>query len=184
LSSGSSTPDRATQEIALRMALARALMATKGYSREVEEAYATALKPFEGRELPQLFPVLRSLASYYIHQSQFDEGARIGREILHLAERQQDTGMLVDGHLIVGICVSGQEGISIALEHLDEAIAVVRAGPSSPGHTGWATTQGRHASRRPRSSCGCLATPRRPSRGPRRPSPWPLSCSTRTRSPT
>ena len=130
LSSASSSPDRATEEITLRTSLARVLMATKGYSREVEEAYAAALQPFEGRELPQLFPVLRSLASYYIHQSQFDEGARIGQEILHLAERQQDTGMLVDGHLIVGICVSGREGISIALEHLDKAIAVVRAGPS------------------------------------------------------
>ena len=66
LSSASSSPDRATQEITLRTSLARVLMATKGYSREVEEAYATALQPFEGRELPQLFPVLRSLASYYI----------------------------------------------------------------------------------------------------------------------
>ncbi len=103
LSSTSSSPERATQEVTLRTSLARVLMATKGYSREVEEAYATALKPFEGRELPQLFPVLRSLASYYIAQSQFDKGARIGREILHLAERQQDTGMLVDGHLVVGL---------------------------------------------------------------------------------
>jgi hypothetical protein len=81
------------QEITLRMSLARALMATKGYSREVEEAYATALQPFQGRELPQLFPVLRSLASYYIAQSEFDKGARIGREILQLAERQNDDGM-------------------------------------------------------------------------------------------
>ena len=60
LSSAPSTPERATQEITLRMSLARALMATKGYSREVEEAYATALQPFQGRELPQLFPVLRA----------------------------------------------------------------------------------------------------------------------------
>jgi predicted ATPase/class 3 adenylate cyclase len=39
LSSASATPERATQEITLRTSLARALMATKGYSREVEEAY-------------------------------------------------------------------------------------------------------------------------------------------------
>ena len=110
------------------MSLARALMATKGYSREVEEAYAAALQPFEGRELPQLFPVLRSLASYYIAQSEFDKGARIGREILNLAERQQDTGMLIDGHLVVGISVVTLEGIPVALEHLDAAIAHLRAG--------------------------------------------------------
>jgi hypothetical protein len=74
--------------------------------------------------------VLRSMASYYIHQSEFDKGARIGREILHLAERQQDTGMLVDGHLVVGLCLSTVEGIPFALEHLDQAIALVRAGAS------------------------------------------------------
>ncbi|HWI00685.1 MAG TPA: AAA family ATPase, partial [Propionibacteriaceae bacterium] len=128
LSSAASTPDRATQEITLRTSLARALMATKGYSREVEDAYAAALQPFEGRELPQLFPVLRSLASYYIAQSEFDKSARIGREILNLAERQQDTGMLIDGHLVVGISVFTLEGIHVALEHLDAAIAHLRAG--------------------------------------------------------
>jgi predicted ATPase/class 3 adenylate cyclase len=130
LSSVASTPELATQEITLRTSLARVLMATKGYSREVEEAYATALQPLAGRELPQLFPVLRSLASYYIAQSEFDKGARIGREILHLAERQQDTGMLVDGHLVVGLCLSTLEGMPVALEHLDQAIAHLRAGPS------------------------------------------------------
>jgi predicted ATPase/class 3 adenylate cyclase len=129
LSSASSTPDRATEEITLRTSLARVLMATKGYSREVEEAYAAALQPFEGRELPQLFPVLRSLASYYIAQSEFDKGAQIGREILHLAERQQDTGMLVDGHQVLGICLPTLEGITVALEHLEEAIALFRAEP-------------------------------------------------------
>ena len=130
LSSASATPDRASQEITLRTSLARVLMATKGYSREVEEAYAAALQPFEGRELPQLFPVFRSLASYYLAQFEFEKGARIGREILHLAERQQDTAMLVEGHLVLGVCVSTLEGLPVALEHLDEAIALLRAGPA------------------------------------------------------
>jgi predicted ATPase len=129
LSSAPSTPDRAGEEITLRTALARALLATKGYSREVEEAYATALQPFEGREVPQLFPVLRSLASYYIFQSEFDKAARIGREILRLAERQQDTGMLVEGHLVVGMSIITLEGIPAALEQLEEAIALFRAEP-------------------------------------------------------
>jgi predicted ATPase/class 3 adenylate cyclase len=130
LSSAPSTPERATQEITLRISLARALMATKGYSREVEEAYATALQPFQGRELPQLFPVLRSLASYYIAQSESDKAARIGREILQLAERQNDDGMLIEGHLVLGVSAADLEGLPVALEHLDEAIARVRAGQS------------------------------------------------------
>jgi hypothetical protein len=68
------------------------------------------------------------LASYYIAQCEFDKGARIGREILHLAERQQDTSMLVEGHLVLGMLAL--EGIPAGLEHLDKAIAYFRAGPS------------------------------------------------------
>ncbi len=69
--------------------------------------------------------MLRSLASYYIAQSEFDKGARIGREILQLAERQNDDGMLIEGHLVLGV---DPEGIQVGLEHLDKAIALVRAG--------------------------------------------------------
>jgi predicted ATPase/class 3 adenylate cyclase len=130
LSSAPSTPDRATQEITLRTSLARALMATKGYSREVEEAYATALRPFEGRELPQLFPVLRSLASYYIAQSEPDKGTAVGRQILQLGRRRRDSGMLIEGHLVLGVCVIEREGVAAGLAHLDEAIDLLRAGPT------------------------------------------------------
>ena len=38
--------------------------------------------------------------------------------------------MLVDGHLVVGMCIITLEGIPVALEHLEEAIALFRAGPS------------------------------------------------------
>ena len=64
LSSTSSSPERAMQEVMLRTSLARALMAIHGYTREVEDAYGHALEVVEGqREIPQLFPVLRGLAS-------------------------------------------------------------------------------------------------------------------------
>jgi hypothetical protein len=142
LSSAPSTPDRATQEITLRTSLARALMATKGYSREVEEAYATALQPFEGRELPQLFPVLRSLASYYIAQSEFDKGARIGREILHLAERQQDTSMLVEGIWSLAWSSAPWKAYLSGWSTWTRRSPVSGPGRPGPGRSGSATTQG------------------------------------------
>ncbi len=55
----------------------RALMATKGYTPEVEEVYARTLELFEGRQVPQLFPVLRNLASFYNFRGEFDSGARM-----------------------------------------------------------------------------------------------------------
>jgi predicted ATPase/class 3 adenylate cyclase len=124
LSSTPSTPERATQEVTLRTSLARALLAVKGYTSEVEEAYARALEVLEGHpDLPQLFPVLRGLASFYNYRAEFDKGARVGREILRLAEHQDDRSMLVDGHLVLGYNLAFLNDLRGGLEHLDQAIA-------------------------------------------------------------
>jgi predicted ATPase/class 3 adenylate cyclase len=124
LSSTPSTPERAMQEVTLRTSLARALMAIHGYTQEVEDAYARALELFEGeRELPQVFPVLRGLASFYNYTAEFDKGARIGREILRLADAQDDPSMRVDGHLVLGSSLALQRDLRGGLEHLDRAIA-------------------------------------------------------------
>jgi predicted ATPase/class 3 adenylate cyclase len=129
LSSSPSTPERMTQEITLRTSLARALMAIKGYTPEVEDAYARTLELFQGRELPQLFPLLRSLASIYIFRADFDKGAQVGREILRLAKKQNDTSMLIDGHLVLGSNLALLNDLHAGLEHLDKAILYFRSEP-------------------------------------------------------
>jgi predicted ATPase len=124
VSSTPSSPERAMQEVMLRTSLARALMAIHGYTREVEEAYGRALELFEGqRELPQLFPVLRGLASFYNYRAEFEKGAQVGRQILELAETQDDGSMRVDGHLVVGSSIAFQGDLHGGLAHLDKAIA-------------------------------------------------------------
>ncbi len=131
LSATPSTPERAMQEVTLRTSLARALMAINGYTREVEEAYTHALDLFEGeRELPQLFPVLRGLASFYNYRAEFDKGAQIGREILRLSDAQDDPSMRVDGHLVLGSSLALEHDLHGGLEHLDKAIASFK----SQGH--------------------------------------------------
>jgi tetratricopeptide (TPR) repeat protein len=98
-------------------------LAVKGYTPEVEEAYARALELLEGHpELPQLFPVLRGLASFYNYRAEFDKGARVGREILRLAEHQDDRSMLVDGHLVLGYNLAFLNDLHGGLEHLDRGI--------------------------------------------------------------
>jgi predicted ATPase/class 3 adenylate cyclase len=124
LSSTPSTRERAMQEVTLRTSLARALMAIHGYTQEVEEAYARALELFEvDRELPQLFPVLRALASFYNYRAEFDKGAQVGREILRLADVQSDPSMRVDGHLVLGSSLALQHDLHGGLDHLERAIA-------------------------------------------------------------
>jgi predicted ATPase/class 3 adenylate cyclase len=123
LSSTPTTPERAMQEVMLRTSLARALMAVHGYTREVEEAYTRALELFEGqRELPDLFPVLRGLASFYNYRAEFEKGAEIGLEILRLAGTQDDPSLRVDGHLVLGSSIALRNDLHGGLEHLDKAI--------------------------------------------------------------
>ena len=71
------SPDRINQEIGLRTTLARALMTTKGFTPEVEAAFAGALERFEqGADVRQQFAVLRGLASLYLFRAQLDKSSR------------------------------------------------------------------------------------------------------------
>lgn len=118
-----STPERARQEILLQTSLARVLLSTAGYTEEVEAAYRRALELCRAYgHVPELLPVLRGLASYYVVVGEFEQGARIGEQILRLAEEQDDAGMRVEGHLVVGSSVMGADS-KAGLDHLDRAIA-------------------------------------------------------------
>jgi predicted ATPase len=125
LSAAPSTPDRAREEITLRTSLARGLMAIRGYTQEVEEIYGGALSlAEEAGELPRLFPVLRSLASFHLYRGEFDKTVSVGRELLDLAEQQEDTGLQVEGHLLTGAGLAFMGDIPTGLDHLDRAIAL------------------------------------------------------------
>jgi len=125
LSTTPSSPEGVRQEIMLQTSLARALMAIKGYTSEVEQAYTRALQLSEGQgEIPQLFPVLRGLSSYYMYRAEFDKGAQIGERILELAESRDDDNLRVHGCLVLGANTGFLEGFSEGLEILDRGIAL------------------------------------------------------------
>jgi predicted ATPase/class 3 adenylate cyclase len=130
LSSTPSTPELIEQEIMLQTSLARALMALKGYTAEVEEAYMQALELSEGHgEIPQLFPVLRSLASFYLFRSEFEKSAQMGQKILHLAESRDDDNMRVHGYLLLGMNLGVIQGYQKGLELLDKGIDLFEVEP-------------------------------------------------------
>ncbi len=124
LSSTPSTPELAQEEILLQTSLARALLAIKGYTSEVEEAYTRALELSQAvGEIPQLFPVLRGLSSLYIYQGEFEKGVRMGEQILSLAERYDDANMRVEGHLVLGYNLAFFQNLKLGLDHLEKGIA-------------------------------------------------------------
>jgi predicted ATPase len=125
LASTPSTPERLEQEIMLQTSLARALLATKGYTEEVEQAYARALELCESAgEIPQLFPVLRGLASFYILRTEHNKSMQMGERMLHLAERLDDMDMKIEGLLVMGYNLAFREDPEIGLEQIEKGIAL------------------------------------------------------------
>jgi tetratricopeptide (TPR) repeat protein len=123
LASTQSTPESLQQQIVLQIGLARALLAIKGYTEEVEQAYTRALELCErAGEIPELFPVLRSLASFYILRTDFGKARQMSERVLHLAERSNDVDMKVEGQMVMG--VMSRQMPEVGLDHLEKAIAL------------------------------------------------------------
>lgn len=123
LASTPSTPERVLEQITLQTSLARALLPLKGYTPEAEEAYKRAMELCEGLgEIPQLFPVLRGLSTWYMSVANMEKASQIGEQILTLAEHLDDARMRVEAHLVLGACLSGIDA-PLALEHLEKGIA-------------------------------------------------------------
>jgi predicted ATPase len=134
LSSVPSTPERAQQEVLLRTSLARALLAIKGYTSEVEEAYLRALElSREVGESAQIYPVLRGLFSFYSLRGEFEGGFSIGEQILGLAERTADLNMIVDGHFVLGTSYLFTGNYKQGLEHLEKGISYIDPGRRRSG---------------------------------------------------
>jgi predicted ATPase/class 3 adenylate cyclase len=131
-----STPKRAIQELTVRMGLARALMAVRGYTPEVEQAFESALRLFEGqRDVPQLVPVLRALANFYSFRGDFQKAAVIGEEMLSHAGPDGDPRLRGEGHLVLGYGIALTADMHGGLQHLDEAIACFETEPAPASRT-------------------------------------------------
>ena len=121
--------ERWTQEVMLRTSEARALTMLRGYTGEVEDAYAQALELFEGHgEVPQLYPILRSLASFHGFRAEYDKGLEYADAILRLARARNDASMKIDGDILIGAYLGFVGRIGEGLEHLNEAIATFETG--------------------------------------------------------
>ena len=134
LSKAPSTVERAQEEITLRTSLARGLMAIRGFTPEVEETYASALAQLDETGAPsEALPLLRSLASFHLYRGEFDKGLAVGRQLLDLAERQQDAPLQAEGHLRIGTNLVSLGQVDEGLEHLERAIGLFDPGQRASG---------------------------------------------------
>lgn len=122
LATAESSPELASEELALRTSLARALLAVRGYTVEVEEAFKKVLDLSDSTgTVEQRFPVMRALASYYVQTGNPGPALTIGKELLQLGEERNDRNMVIEGHCVIGISLIYAE-VEDCLAHLETAI--------------------------------------------------------------
>ena len=122
LSTTAPSPERDVEEMTLRTSLARALMAVRGYTPEVESEYKRALELSSASQMASArFPVLRALATYYLNMADFNNVVQMGRQLLDLAEREHDNSIAVEGHLVFGIGTAFNRDMDTGLRHITMA---------------------------------------------------------------
>src|SRR5262245_31220010 len=117
------TPERAQQEITLRMILGVSLMAMKGFAAaEVEEVFKRA------RELgwlqgptPQLFAMLWSLGLFYIFGGEMRSASMMAEQLLELGNDLKEPSLIMEAHRAMGVALLDIGKCTQALEHLGEA---------------------------------------------------------------
>jgi len=120
------TPSRAQQELSLHLALGAPLIATKGYAApEVERVYSRAWELCQQvEETPEGFRALWGLRVVHYLRAELWTALDLGRELLHLAERQQDVGFLIEAHRSLGTTSFNLGEILAARSHLGQALAL------------------------------------------------------------
>src|SRR5215831_19267806 len=98
------TLQRIQHEFDLLITLGPALLATKGYAApEVGQAYTRARELCQQvGETPEHFPVLWNLWLFYIARSEHQTAMELSEQCLQLAQRVQDTALLLGAHLALG----------------------------------------------------------------------------------
>jgi class 3 adenylate cyclase/predicted ATPase len=120
------TPERASHELRLQVALGVPLGAIKGHAApEVGAVYSRARELCRRvGETPQLFPVLSGLRLFYHARADFEPARELGEQLLSLAQRLDDPTLIVRAHRMLGDTLFWQGELTSARTHMEQAIAL------------------------------------------------------------
>jgi class 3 adenylate cyclase/predicted ATPase len=120
------TVERTQSELVLQTTLGPALMVTKGFGGlEVEKTYARARELCQQLdETPQLFWVLGGLWQFYIVQAEYQTARELGKQLLSLAQREQDLALLLSAHRALGEPLLYLGELVPARAHLEQCITL------------------------------------------------------------
>ncbi|MCE7984358.1 MAG: hypothetical protein DYG89_24555 [Caldilinea sp. CFX5] len=120
------TTEQQQGELALQAALAPALLATNGWmAPAVEQAYlrAQALCQQLG-DVKQLSSILYGLAVLYEFRGEYQKSQRLMEERLHLSHSVQETGPLLQSHMLLACSTFHQGSFAQSVEHAEQGLAL------------------------------------------------------------
>ena len=128
------SPECIEHELTLQLALGELLIAVKGWAApEVHEAYTRAyVLGQQGGETPQLWQALCGVMRCHIAQGQLRTAGEMSQQLLHLAQRQPDPALVLEGHVVRGSLALHRGDFSIARGHLEYSLRLLDTPPSSP----------------------------------------------------
>jgi TOMM system kinase/cyclase fusion protein len=119
------TPERTEHELTLLTALGIPLVLTKGHAApEVEAIYVRARTLCQQLgDTPQLFSALLGLRRFYLMRGELRTAHELGEQLLHLAERFDDPGLLVRAHMMLAEILLWLGEFARARAHAEQGIA-------------------------------------------------------------
>lgn len=120
------TPQRAQQELEIRLVLGPVMVALKGYGADDVLQIYTRVVELCGQlgETPQLFAALYGLWSFYGARADYKRVCELARQLLNLAGRQQDEACLIIGHWTLGCSLFYTSEFQDARTHFQQALAL------------------------------------------------------------
>ena len=118
------TPERARQELELRVALGAPLTATRGWGDpELGQSYTRARELCEQLgDIRQLFPVLWGLWGFHLIRAEFQTGRELCEQLWQQAQASDDSAQHVEAHFAMGtLGFAGEFGP--ARVHLEQGVA-------------------------------------------------------------
>ena len=138
------TAERGQQELALQMAMSRALVMTKGFgAQEVGRALARArelCRPME--QEAAVFPVFHGLWLFYIGRADFAAAEELAGQLLAVADRQALDRLRVPAYVALGVPLFYRGEFVQALSHLSRAIELYDVADSPMQRTTFGQDQG------------------------------------------
>jgi class 3 adenylate cyclase/tetratricopeptide (TPR) repeat protein len=120
------TPERAAQELTLRLAVGPALMTVQGFAAPaVEQHYLRArVLCAQLDDAPQRVPVLWGLWMFRLVRGELRTAQAMAEECLQLTEQTNDAGLLCEAHLAVGDTVLWRGEFTRARVALEQSLAL------------------------------------------------------------